>query len=209
VPRLDRRRLPCFERAPLAELDAGNALPWAFLADEAVAAGDVSGRAEAWFHMAGAKHVDDRMYSPLQPILASADGGPGDLMAAKALSAMAVGIAAGAPWPVEPSAGCRPAALADVNQAQLCKAFAEVLFEHSDTLLSRSLGATLLQRIEHDVARGSAVNAELAAMDDALQPAAGEPACDGIRQQLAFISRVAAVGPQVALRERAGASAAR
>ena len=189
------------------DLDAGNALPWAFLLQEAVAKGDVSGQQEAWFHMAKADRFDERSLAQLAPIIASSNGSAGDQVAAESLSVLAIGIAAAWPLPWEPWRGCaRPAARADSNRAQLCTSLADVMFEQSDSIQRRSLGASLTKRLSGDATRSAIVNQEIDAwVKEFKEP--GESSCESLDTHLAHLSRAATVGAPRFLREAASDAA--
>ena len=189
-----------------AELDPGNAVPWIFLLDEATARGDVSGQQEAWFHMAAAKRFEDREFAQLQPIIGSSDDSAGGLMAADALSIMAIGIGAAWPSPAAPWDQCRAAAHVDSNRTQLCERFADLMFKHSDSLVGRALGAGLTKHMTGDTSRSAAVGAEMKLWADAWSRPT-EPTCDALKSRLSRLMRAVAVGPQVAARELAAASA--
>ncbi len=183
------------------DLDPGNALPWAILLEEAVAKGDVSGQENAWFHMAKADRYETRFLAQLAPIIAASDGSAADQAAAEAMSVLAIGVAAAWPLPFEPWAGCvRPASRADSNRVQLCTSLADVMFEHSDWIQARSLGASLTRRLTGDASRVAIANME----SDAWVKAWKDPAelnCEGLDAKLALLARAAVVGEPAALRE--------
>lgn len=185
------------------DLDPGNALPWAVLLEEAVAKGDVSGQENAWFHMAKSDRYETRAVAPLAPIIAASDGSAADQVAAESLSVLSFGIVAAWPLPAEPWRGCAgPAARADSNRAQLCTSLATVMFEHSDSLQTRSLGASLTKRLSGDTTRSEIVRKEL----DASIKGWKEPAelnCDTLDAKLALLARAAVVGEPRALHEAA------
>lgn len=191
-----------------AELDADNAMPWAFLLEEAATRGDVSGQEEAMFHMAAARGLADRELAQVQPVIGSSDGSAGDLMAAEGLSTMAIGIAAAWPWPKALMGHCDAAAIADANRAQLCAKFADVMFDHADSFIGRLSGASLTRRLTGDASRGATANAELT-LWNAAWARPKEVTCDTVKGQLTLLTQAANGGPQAALRALPGASAAR
>ncbi len=183
------------------DLDPGNALPWAVLLEEAIARGDVSGQENALFQMSKADRYDTRTLAQLAPIISASDGSPADQAAAESLSVLSFGIVAAWPLPFAAWRVCAvPAARADLNRAQLCISLANVMFEHSDSLQTRSLGATLTKRLSGDPTRSAIVNREL----DASTKGWKEPAelnCEALDAKLAFLARAAVVGQPRALHE--------
>ena len=144
-----------------AALDPGNAVPWLFLLNDAEQARDASGEQEAWFHVAASTRFDERFYSRLQPILAAAGADPDDRRAAEVLSVKGIGISAAEPIDLRSlSKGCRGAALADANRAQLCTKVADLLFDHSDAPTTRPFGASITKRLTGDARRNEQVAKE-------------------------------------------------
>jgi len=189
-----------------AELDAGNSVPLSFILDDAKARGDVSGQEEAWFHMATAARVNDRTLAQLQPIIASSNGSAGDQAAAEGLAMLAMGISAAWPLPVGRLYDCRPGALADANRAQLCARYANLMFEHSDSMTTRSYGATLIRRVGGDARPGAIVRSELEGWLQAWTPTK-TLTCGELAGQLAFLSRAATDGGPAALHPVSSAAA--
>lgn len=184
------------------DLDASNALPWTFLLDEAVARGDVAGQENAWFHMANADRFEDRSLTPLIPIIANSNGSVGDQVAAEALSVLVIGIAAGSALPLEQFRECGPEVRADSNRTQLCVGYANVMFEHSESIQARFRGAHVTKVLTGDGARSAVVIKESDAWGkDWKQPE--ELSCGTLGPYLALLSRAATVGVPTLLHETA------
>ncbi len=144
-----------------AALDPGNAVPWLFLLNTAEQAADASGQQEAWFHIASSTRFDEGFYTQLQPILSAATDDPDDQRAAEVLSVMGIGMAAGQTISIAPLLkGCRDAAVADANRAQLCAKVADLLFEHSDAPMARTFGASITKRMTGDGRRSEQIARE-------------------------------------------------
>ncbi len=191
-----------------AEADAGNAVPWEHALHEATAASDVSGQEEALFHMAQATRADQRNRTPVAAIAAAADRAGGDATATYALSVMAIGISASQFEPIgDVSSHCREKARGDANRLQLCSRIADLLFEHSDDLEGRMLGAAITRRLTDDKARTDQAGAEIAT-ESALFRDPMPSTCERLRQRNDWMREVALHGSQAALRALAAASPA-
>jgi hypothetical protein len=176
-----------------AALDPGNAVPWLFLLNDAERARDTSGQQEAWFHVAAATRFDERFYSRLQPILSAAHDDPDDQRAAEVLSVMGIGISAAEPIDFGPLLkGCRDAALADANRAQLCTKVADLLFDHSDAPATRLFGASITKRLTGDTRRNEQMAKEQQFWADN-NPVAPQ-SCAELHRQLDFIRDLATRG---------------
>ena len=176
-----------------AALDPGNAVPWLFLLNDAQRARDASGEQEAWFHVAASTRFDERFYSRLQPILAAAGDDPDDQRAAHVLSVMGIGISAAEPIGFGPlSNGCRDAASADANRAQLCAKVADLLFDHSDAPGTRLFGASITRRLTGDTRRNEqmAKEQQFWAVNNPVAP----QDCAELHRQLDFIRSLATRG---------------
>jgi len=173
-----------------AQLDAGNAMPWLYLLDDAVKGGDVSSQEEALFQMAASTRMDDRTYAPVPTIAGAAGASAGELMAADALSETAVGIAAAQLQPIGTLARvCKPAPLPDANRAQHCSRIADLLFEHSDTPMLRMMGAGMTRRVTGNAARVELVSREIDRMTEPAEP--GATSCDRLRERMKLWTRMA------------------
>ncbi len=176
-----------------AALDPGNAVPWLFLLNDAGRARDASGEQEAWFHVAASTRFDERFYSRLQPILSVAGDDPDDQRAAQVLSVLGIGISAAEPISLGPlSKGCRDAALADANRAQLCTKIADLLFDHSDAPTTPPLGASITKRLTGDTRRNDQMAKEQQFWTD--NDLVAPRGCAELHRQLDFIRDLATRG---------------
>ncbi len=129
--------------AQWARLDPDNAVPWIYLADEAVQRRDSAAVAEALFQVAHATTSDARVMPALALAAARmpADTPP---LAATVVSNHLLQVAFAAPPPYEAlSRSCEKAALADANRWQACAAVAEVLTSRSGSLAEMMVGARI------------------------------------------------------------------
>lgn len=188
-------------------LDPGNATPWVFALEDAVAAGDVSGQEEALFQLAASARADDRYDTPVGPLVAAAGPDGAEPAAAHALAIDAVGLsAAQATYVFTLSRLCRASAPTDANRRQLCIAAARVFSDHSDTTLGRAMGVALEAHLTGDRTRLDRLRAT---PTDPVFKSLDEPTtCVQIRRNLQVWRRLAQVGEIGLLREHAAASAA-
>ena len=111
--------------------------------------------------MAASARFDERFYTQLQAVLSAVTGDPDDQRAAEVISVMGIGIAAAQTINFGPLLkGCRDAALADANRAQLCAKVADLLFDHSDARATRLFGASIARRLAGDTRRNEQVAKE-------------------------------------------------
>jgi len=99
---------------------------------------------------------------------------------------------------------CKTSALRDANRHQICTAAAELLVEHSDTLLERSVGIGIGTRLGWSDDRITRLRGEQAAYVDSLGAATAQTpvdGCTGIRRDLATVNRHARLGEADALRD--------
>jgi len=188
-------------------LDAGNATPWVYALQDAVATGDVSGQEEALFHLAASDRAEDRFDTPIGPLVDAAGSDGAEPAAAHALAVEAVGLsAAQASYEFTLSRLCRESAPTDANRRQLCLAAARVFADRSDTTLGRALGVSLEARLTGDRTRLDRLRARPA--DPAFKALDAPTTCAQLRQNLKVWRRLAEVGEIGLLREHEAASAA-
>ena len=131
-----------------ARLDPGNAVPWLFALDDANKAGDDAARREALRRVADSTRVEARSNAGAAAVARLQMTQDADLSAQSA----AVGKALGA---FDPPYGavatpCRNHAGGDPERAGTCARIAELMFNHSDTFISRNLGGAVHKLLTDD-----------------------------------------------------------
>lgn len=201
------RRLPgpcaALNARQWAMLDAGNAMPWLYLFSDAVQAHDVSAQQEAMAHMAAATRFDDGAQAPAGAVAARVPDGDANLSAGYDLVLQASGMSAANTSAVRPLMdACRDKAGGDVNRAQQCEAVADAMFERSDSMVLRLMGAALYYRATGDPSRRDVARGERAVFASHWSPATGFSECQAARDGLRSALRNAAIGEVEAARER-------
>lgn len=187
-----------------AALDAGNAMPWLFVFDQATEAGDVSGQQEALAHMAASTRFDDRSQMPVGEVAAAAPDDDDALAGAQGLVVQAVGLAAANSYPITSlTSACRNRAGGDVNRVQQCQAIGDMMFDHTDSLLLHVVGASLYYQSTGDASRRDIARAERATFGAHWSPATGFSECQEFRNSLKRAVRRARLGELEASREEA------
>lgn len=187
-----------------ANLDAGNGLPWLYVFDQATAAGDASGEQEALAHMAASARFDDRSQGPAGAVAAAAPDDDEGLAAVSALTIRAIGLSAADAMPITTlTSACRNRAGGDVNRVQQCQAISDVMFDHTDSLLLRAVGASLYYQSTGDASRRDIARAERATFGAHWSPATGFSECQEFRSSLKRAVRRARLGELEASREEA------
>ncbi len=194
--------------AQWARLDPGNAVPWAFVAAAAQAQGDVAALNEAMHQIAQARHSRHGWGELPGLVLAHA---PADAPALKATYELIVSvIGVEATWVIPSyqtiSPFCKAEALADTNRRETCGRIAELLAEHSDTLLDRSFGASIGKRVGWLSERTDAMQAEFATLSQKVADAGvdpDQPTCAALRRSVDYLRSVEADGELGAMRRLA------
>jgi hypothetical protein len=183
-------------------LDDGNAVPWGYLLDDARKRGDVSGQQEALFHIASSKRFEDRPFDTAAIISEQLPNDPESLAANSALTMQALNRSMGQLMTMRALFDtCRDQAGSDSNRVQLCAVAADVMFDHSDTLLLRTLGGSLHLQITGDSSKRDQVRAEMAHLAVSWKPPASDSECGQIRETMKQLQHKAEVGEIVAARE--------
>jgi hypothetical protein len=196
-------------------LDAGNAVPWLAGLERAGTAGADIDADTAWFHATHAVRVDDDqgLYAALVERALPADA-PGWLR--QRLQIRAAGVQAAEPgWPLgSVLRRCSPPALVDANRAQECDALAHLLLAHGRTLMARSAGLALGERLHWPQDRTLPMRRELqriAATLSAQSRAMAREDCGAVELQDRWwrqVSRLGEVGAAQALALESGAQPA-
>ena len=131
-----------------AHLDPSNALPWIYLANEAVANKQAPIAEEALFRASRAQ-VSDAHWSALSGLLDSPvfQAAPQDVQDATLITAMGVASAFSIPQYQVTMNYCSTDALKDQNRSQVCDALGTVMAERADNAISVSLGMRIGERL--------------------------------------------------------------
>lgn len=180
-----------------AQLDAGNAMPWLFMLDEATRRNDEAAVADALFHIASAQRFEDRQFAAFGAIHAHIGSLDIDLPAALGVSVEAISMAAAQSMTIQPLVqACRIPAIGDANRRQVCEGVAEVMAERSDSLLLRQVGVAMGRRLGWPEQRTDAMTGELREWTQS-QSASIESfsdSCSGLTKLLAGFDRQASLG---------------
>lgn len=192
-----------------AQLDAGNAMPWLFMLDEATRWKDEAAVADALFHIASAQRFEDRSFAAVGAIHAHIGSLDIDLPAAFGVSVEAIGLAAAQSMSIQPLLqACRIPAIGDANRRQVCEGVAEVMAERSDSLLLRQSGVAMGRRLGWPEQRTDAMTGEFREWTKS-QAASGystPDSCSGLAKLLAGWDRQASLGEVGMMHEWAAAS---
>lgn len=131
-----------------ALLDPDNARPWMAILAAALSQRDAAAADEALYRIARAKRYDVGWNVLPAIILAHASDADDRLVGTMKVLVDVIGIqGAGSSGGIQSlMSSCSGAAVKDANRSQLCAGAADVLAEHSDTLLARSVGVAVGQR---------------------------------------------------------------
>ena len=181
-------------------LDPGNAAPWLYALDAAEKAGDEAGRREALRHMAESSRFEVHPYAGAAAVARLQMPQDADLAAQSTAAVKAFGI--GFPFFGALTTRCREHAGDDEDRAATCARIAELLFKHSDAMLSRNLGGAV-----HKLLTGDASWLDRAHRDLRLAAArwnetvAGQAVdsgpCADVRGQLRHFARLDSIGELV------------
>ena len=189
-----------------ARLDPGNAAPWLFVLTQAVQSRDAEAQSEALFRISASTRSDQHFFAVPGLVIDHLPGDEASMPAVLTLASEAIGVESAWSLPGYQvlSELCKTSALRDANRHQICTAAAELLVEHSDTLLERSVGIGIGTRLGWSDDRITRLRGEQAAYVDSLGAATAQTpvdGCTGIRRDLATVNRHARLGEADALRD--------
>lgn len=132
-----------------AQLDPENANPWVYVFEDARAHEDRAAQQEALYRIGSAQRSRSGGAAVVGAVLDAAPDDDASRQAASLLVIQAIGTEAAVVLGAyrEISAACRGDALKDANRAQTCGAIAEMLAEHSDSMLELQTGATIGRQV--------------------------------------------------------------
>ncbi len=131
-----------------ARLDPGNALPWLYALEEANKAGDDAAQREALRRMADSTRVEARSNAGAAAVARLQMARDADLSAQSTAVGKALGASI-APYGAV-ATPCRNHAGGDPDRAATCARVAELMFNHSDTFISRNLGGAVHKLLTDD-----------------------------------------------------------
>lgn len=131
-----------------ARLDPGNAVPWLYALDEANKAGDDAAQREALRRMADSTRVEARSNAGAAAVARLQMAQEADLSAQSTAVGKALGASI-APYGAV-ATPCRNHAGGDPDRAATCARIAELMFNHSDTFISRNLGGAVHRLLTDD-----------------------------------------------------------
>ena len=188
-----------------ARLDPGNAVPWLWALQDADRRGDEAAQREALRSMAASSRMDVHFHAGAAAVarLGLPDA---DLAAQLTATTQALGTETTPGSPL--IARCRERSADDAELASACSRIAELLYDHSDSLIWHALGGALHKVVTGDASWLDRAHQEQRSMAPARPAVADTAPCGGQRDFLRTIVRMDAVGElQLAREARHAASA--
>ena len=200
---------PMLNAGQWARLDPQNVSPWLAVLSDARARKDRAAEDEALHRIATAQRSELGTFALPGLVVNAAPTDDASVLAAWAMANEMIGAASawGMPGYQHVIDACKGAVLRDANRRQTCAAIAEVLSEHSDTLIERMFGALIGAQVGWPAERNDRVRGEYAAYGASLSAssASGDGqrgiTCAGLRRDLDGLRRLASLGETGALRE--------
>ncbi len=187
------------------QLDPGNGIPLLEMLGQAQARGDLAGMRAAISQLALATRFDLYLQSAAGAVASRMPKDDQDLAAVNDLASRAFGQAGTPPIPpFHPLLQvCRDKAGGNEDLERVCRSISNVMYEHSDNLLSQAISGDLLLQATGDASRQELIRAERAALSAHWSPATGFSECQYLRDSIRRVVRTAQVGEVEALREEA------
>lgn len=183
-----------------ARRDPGNAVPWLFALTFADRAGDPAGQREALRRMATSTRFDVGFGAGSAAVARVKSMSDADLAGQADLAVQAIGINGSQPYgPL--TQRCRDQAAGDREQAALCDAISDVMFDHSDGLMTRAVGGSLHKLATGDPSRLDQAHREQQQRASHWSPNTGFSPCGATRAMLQRFVRVGQVGEAAAVKE--------
>jgi hypothetical protein len=183
-----------------ARRDPGNALPWLDALQRADKAGDQAAQREAMQQMASSSRFEAYFGAAPAVVARLQVASDADLYAQSNLAMQATTLYRSPPY--QPlTARCRDRAGGDQDRAAGCEAIGEVLFDHSDTMLTRAIGGSIHRLATGDSSRLDLAHQEQRALGEHWTAATGFSPCGAMRQMLKRFVRVGKIGELAAMKE--------
>ncbi len=190
-----------------ARLDPGNGVPWLYALDRADRLGDEAGQREAFDRLAASSRFDIRHQAGAAAVARLQLPGDADLAAQMVAAEKALPISM--PPFQSLTARCRDRAGGDADRAATCARIAEMLFEHSDSLLPRAIGGSVHKQLTGDAAWLDRAHQEQHSFGDHFAATVVDTSpCGAARDGLKYFVRLGAVGETGLLKESRHAASA-
>lgn len=190
-----------------ARRDPGNGVPWLYAFQAASAAGDAVAQQEALQALVGASRFEDRYHAAAAAVAAQRPA-EADVSAQLGTVVDTVVKLTASPPVLPVIQACRAGAGGDAARATLCDTVAHTMYEHSDSLMSKALGASLHAATTGDQSLREQARKERSALGAAWLPGDAEmPFCDMARDMMRGVERMGRLGEHEAARERLRAAA--
>ena len=189
-----------------AQLDPGNAEPWLWALDAAAERGDVVAQREALDRMAASSRMDIHFLAGAAAV-ASLEVPDADTTAQSTATMQA--LATLTPSFSALTARCGNRAGGDPGLAATCSSIAELMYEHSDSIIVRNIGGSLHKLVTGDAGWLDRAHQEEHQAGAIMIPTAAESApCGSQRQMFKYLVRLDKVGEVALMREKLRAASA-
>jgi hypothetical protein len=189
-----------------AQLDPGNAEPWLWALDAADKRGDAAAQREALDGMAESSRLDIHFFASAAAV-ASLQVPDVDTTAQSMATMQALAMLS-APFSALTSR-CRNRAGGDADLAATCSRIAEVMYEHSDSIIGRNIGGSLHKQVTGDASWLDRAHQEEREVGGSLLPTAADSTpCGSQRQMFKNFVRLDKVGEVALMREKLRAASA-
>jgi hypothetical protein len=187
------------------QLDPGNGIPWLEMLGQAQARGDPAGVRAAISQLASATRFDIYTQSAAGAVASRMPTDDQSLAAVNDLMSRALLQEATLPIPAfHPLMQvCRDKAGGNEELERMCRSISDVMYEHSDNLISEAISGALLLQSTGDASRRELIRAERAAFSAHWSPATGFSECRDLRDSIKRVVRTAQMGEVEASRAEA------
>lgn len=174
-----------------AQLDPGNATPWLWALQDADERGDEAAQREALQGAATSSRMDVH-YQAAAAAVARLRLADADLAAQSTATMQAMAILP--PSAMRVTTRCRDRAGGDAELASTCSRIAELLYDHSDSLLWHAIGGSVHKLVTGDASWLDRAHRQQRAMGPAQSGAVDDTPCGAQRSFLKHIVRMDAIG---------------
>jgi len=183
-----------------ARRDPGNAVPWLHALQQADKTGDQAAQREALLRLASSPRFDVHWGTAAAAVAGLQVPSDADLAGQGNLAMQAVSLNGFPPF-FALTARCRDKAGGDPDRVGLCENIGEILFNHSDSLLTRAVGGSIHRLATGDSSRLDQAHQEQRALGEHWTAATGFSPCGAMRQMLKRFVRIGKIGELAAMKE--------